>query len=60
MVFLKKYKHWVNHGESYVSLHSNRENEILANLDIGDDMVGMIQGAMGNPHIGTSVEGNEP
>ena len=23
-------------------------------------MIGMIQGAMGNPHAGTSVEGNEP
>ena len=38
----------------------NRENETLANLDIGVDMIGMIQGAMGNPHAGTSVEGNEP
>ncbi|CAL5388172.1 unnamed protein product [Camellia sinensis] len=58
--FFKKYKHWINHGESYVSLHGNRENETLANLDIGDDMIGMIQGAMGNPHAGTSLEGNEP
>ncbi|GMP38093.1 hypothetical protein CsSME_00009484 [Camellia sinensis var. sinensis] len=23
-------------------------------------MIGMIQGAMGNPHAGTSVEGDEP
>ena len=42
MVFLKNTKHWINHGESYVSLHGNRENETLANLDIGDDMIGMI------------------
>ncbi|KAF5932919.1 hypothetical protein HYC85_029090 [Camellia sinensis] len=37
------------------------ENDLLNTyVDIGDDIIGMIQGAMGNPHADTSVEGDEP
>ncbi|XP_038707717.1 uncharacterized protein LOC120002932 [Tripterygium wilfordii] len=63
--FLKKYKNWVNHGESYVSFHGNQENENFLDMDNGDDMIGMIHEAMGIPVVGDddvndALPANEP
>ncbi|KAH7849317.1 hypothetical protein Vadar_016185 [Vaccinium darrowii] len=53
--FFKNYKNWTNHGEPYSPLHCDGDNgKDKAN---GDDMVGMIYEALGNPQLGT--ENNE-
>ena len=58
--FLKKYENWTNHGEAYVPLHVNQENETSMDLDSGDDdMLGMLNDALGNPHVVTRIEGDE-
>ncbi|KAL7204565.1 hypothetical protein ACSBR2_017607 [Camellia fascicularis] len=54
--FCKKYENWSNHGESYVSFHENVDIETLVDLNVGDDMVGMINDTLRNPHVSTSVE----
>lgn len=57
--FVKKYKNWIHHGESYVQLHGNQENPtLMADSVTRDDVVGMVQEALGIPHIG--VENDEP
>ena len=58
--FPNKYKHWINHGESYTSVHGNRDNEALVNEIIRDDMVGMIHDVTGISVPSTSVVGYEP
>ena len=50
--FLRKYKNWTYHGESYVSLRENQDREednILMDLDMRDDMVEMVEEVMGMP-----------
>ncbi|KAH7839003.1 hypothetical protein Vadar_033603 [Vaccinium darrowii] len=53
--FFKKYKNWTNHGEPYSPLHCDGDNG--KDKSNGDDMVGMIYEALGNPQLGT--ENNE-
>ncbi|XP_028104426.1 uncharacterized protein LOC114303503 [Camellia sinensis] len=56
--FVKKYKNWIHHGESYVQLHGNQENQTLMEDSVTrDDVVGMVQEALGIPHMG--VENDE-
>ena len=57
--FLKNYKIWINHGESYVPLHGNQQNEHLMDLDAGDNTFGMINDALRNPHIDLRNENDE-
>lgn len=57
--FVKKYKNWIRYGESYVQLHVNQENQtLMADSVTIDDVVGMVQEALGIPHMG--VENDEP
>lgn len=57
--FLKNYKNWVYHGEAYVPLHGSQVNETVVDLDIRDDMVGMVREAVGIPNVGASVNFDE-
>ena len=57
--FLKKYRNWIYHGESYDALHGNQDNETRVESNIGDDMVRMIYEATRMHGEGIGVENDE-
>ncbi|KAF7132692.1 hypothetical protein RHSIM_Rhsim09G0115800 [Rhododendron simsii] len=57
--FLRNYKNWVYHGESFIPLHGSQEKESVLDSDIRDDMVGMVREAIGIPYVEAGVNSDE-
>ncbi|KAK8933895.1 hypothetical protein KSP39_PZI015964 [Platanthera zijinensis] len=56
--FLKKYKTWSFHGESYHSQNYSGECSINHHVNLSDDMIRMIHEAAGIPAIDVSLHEN--